>query len=281
MYGYVVVNKPELKMREYDEYRAYYCGLCRALGERYGVSSKLSISYDMTFLVILLNGLYEPKLHILKRRCIAHPAIKHEERRSKVTDYVADMNVLMAYYKCVDDWSDERKFSKKVYANSLSKCVARISKLYPDKVEFIKDQMSHLAEYERSGETNIDTVSACFGNILAELADMKADEWQDTVRELGFYLGKFVYILDAYEDLDSDIKKGRYNVLISHMGEERFDELMESILNELMSYCARSFERLPILQDAEILRNILYSGVWTRFEIVRARKEKERQKETK
>ncbi|MBQ4283735.1 MAG: hypothetical protein IJB96_07405 [Lachnospira sp.] len=276
MYGYVVINKPELKIREFDEYRSYYCGLCRALGERYGVGGKISISYDMTFLVLLLNGLYEPAVKHEKRRCMLHPVVSHEERRSEVTDYVADMNVLMTYYKCVDDWVDERKLTRKVYADTLKKRVSKIIEAYPKKASVIAEELNNLAEFERSGENNMDTVSRCFGNIMSELLAMKCDEWEETLRELGFCLGKFIYILDAYDDLDGDIKKGRYNMLKSHMDNPHFDELIEGILNDVMSRCARCFERLPIIQDAEIIRNIIYSGVWTRFEIVKARKLKKK-----
>lgn len=278
MYGYVVINEKELKKPELDEYRSYYCGLCRTLGERYGIGAKISISYDMTFLIILLNSLYEPDIEFDRRRCFVYPLMKHDERRSEVTDYVADMNVLMTYYKCVDDWNDERKVTRKAYGDTLKKKVSKISAKYPHKAEFIKKELDLLSELEKKGETNIDTVSMCFANILSEIVVMKEDEWQDELRELGFCLGKFIYILDAYEDLKGDIKKNRYNVLRSHMDSDGFDELIESILNELMARCARCFERLPIIQDAGILRNILYSGVWTRFEIVKARRIKSMQK---
>ncbi len=276
MYGYVVVNKPELKFREFDVYRSYYCGLCRSLGETYGIAGKFSISYDMTFLVMLLTGLYEPGVTCESRRCVVHPVQKHQERRSSVTDYVADMNVLMAYYKCIDDWRDEHKLAKKAYANGIKKCVKRIEQMYPKKVVVIKEQLDRLSKLENEEESNIDKVSECFALLMAEIIAMKDDEWQATLRALGYNLGKFVYLLDAYDDLEGDIKKGRYNVLKYHIHEKDFDVLIEGILNAVMAQCARNFERLPIIQDVEILRNIIYSGVWTRFEIAKSRKNKEK-----
>lgn len=276
MYGYVVVNKPELKFREFDVYKSYYCGLCCSLGESYGVAGKISISYDMTFLVLLLTGLYEPEVTCENRRCVVHPVQKHKERRSSITNYVADMNVLMAYYKCIDDWKDEHRLSKKVYSGSIKKCVKRIEKMYPQKATVIKKQLDRLSELENEEEGNIDKVSECFALIMAEIIAMKDDEWQETLRALGYNLGKFVYLLDAYDDLEGDIKKGRYNVLKYHIHEKGFDVLMEEILSAVMAQCARNFERLPIIQDVEILRNIIYSGVWTRFEIAKNRKNKEK-----
>ena len=199
MYGYITVNKPELKFKEYDLYRSYYCGLCHCLGQKYGLGGKISLTYDMTFLTLLLTGLYEPLENYDKKRCIAHPAVKQEVR----------------------------------------------------------------------GETNIDKAASCFGKVCAQMFAMKDDEWSDTLKNMGFYLGKFIYILDAYEDLSKDIKAKRYNVLKTYGEEDGFDELCESILNDCMARCVRSFECLPIIENAELLRNILYSGVWTRFETVR------------
>lgn len=276
MYGYVVVNKPELKFREFDVYRSYYCGLCRSLGESYGAAGKFSISYDMTFLVLLLTGLYEPEITCESRRCAVHPVQKHQERRSNITDYVADMNLLMAYYKCIDDWKDEHKLSKKIYSGGIKKCVKRIEQMYPKKAAVIREQLDRLSKMENDEESNIDKVSECFAMLMAEVIAMKDDEWQETLRALGYNLGKFVYLLDAYDDLEGDIKKGRYNVLKYHIYEKDFDILMEGILNAVMAQCARNFERLPIIQDVEILRNIIYSGVWTRFEIAKNRKNKEK-----
>ena len=125
MYGYVVVNKPELKIKEYDMYRSYYCGLCEELLSDYGINGQISISYDMTFLLVLLTGLYEPDTTYKEARCIAHPVHKHPVRRNKITTYVADMNVLMTYYKCMDDWNDEKKVLKRGYAGLLEKSLRR------------------------------------------------------------------------------------------------------------------------------------------------------------
>ena len=99
MFGYIVVNQSEMKFKEYDVYRSYYCGLCQSLKERYGVLGQLSLNYDMTFILMLLTGLYEPEDVVGQCRCVAHPFEKHQIRRNLFTDYVADMTVLFACYK--------------------------------------------------------------------------------------------------------------------------------------------------------------------------------------
>ncbi len=272
MYGYVVVNKPELKFREFDEYRSYYCGLCDALGSGYGTAAKTTLSYDFTFLVILLTGLYEPEITECNKRCAVHPLKKHTFRRSEITDYVADMGIILAYYKCIDDWNDDRSIKGKLGGLHFKKSVEEIEKRCPDKAEAVRRQMERLAAYEAAGGTDIDEVSQTFGNIMAEVFAMKHDEWESSLRKIGFYLGKFIYILDAYDDLEADIKKNRYNVLKNYADRDDFETFVLGILNGVMAQCARYFEYLPIVQDAGILKNIIYSGVWTRYEQVKKRR---------
>ena len=113
MFGYVIINKPEMKLKDFDLYRSYYCGLCRDLKESFGFKGQLTLNYDLTFLAILLDGLYEDNTTISECRCIVHPFSKHATRRNEYTDYAADMNVLLTYYQCLDDWKDEKNRKKK------------------------------------------------------------------------------------------------------------------------------------------------------------------------
>ena len=112
--------------------------------------------------------------------------------------------------------------------------------------------------------------------MLGELFVWKTDEWQDELRTLGFYLGKFIYLMDAYEDLAKDIKKNNYNPLL-HLKMEKekdYEIICKLMMTSMMGECARAFERLPILLHADILRNILYSGVWSRYELIQLKKKK-------
>jgi hypothetical protein len=272
MYGYVVVNKPELKFKEFDLYRSYYCGLCDVLKNQYGFKGQLSLSYDMTFLVMLLSGLYEPQTDYLEKRCVAHPVMKHQVRKNAVTEYVAHMDILMTYYKCMDDWKDEHKVTRKAMATGLSKSAKKIALKYPKKAENIKNMLSLLSNAEEQNETDIDLVAGYFGRVMAEMMCMKEDEWKNDLYAFGMQLGKFIYLVDAYEDLEGDCKAGRFNVLKAYKERSDFDAFCEGILNAIMAEGARQFERLPIVQDVEILRNIIYSGVWTRFQLVRSKK---------
>ena len=111
MFGYVIINKGDMKFKEFDIYHSYYCGLCQMLKKQYGFTGQLTLTYDMTFAVMLLSSLYEPEVSEDVVNCVAHPFEKHQTRQTIYTEYGADMNVLLSYYKCMDDWADEKKLT--------------------------------------------------------------------------------------------------------------------------------------------------------------------------
>ncbi|MBQ5933025.1 MAG: hypothetical protein IJL55_04915 [Lachnospiraceae bacterium] len=264
MFGYVVINKPEIKFKDFDLYRSYYCGLCRDLKEDFGFKGQMTLNYDLTFLAILLDGLYEDNTVVSECRCIVHPFSKHVTRRNEYTDYAADMNILLTYYQCLDDYKDDKNRKKKRFAKALKKRAQRVMEKYPDKSKKIEDELKKLAEYENKGEENIDLTSGCFGRIMSELFLYKTDEWEEYLDKMGFFLGKYIYILDAFCDYDKDMEKGRFNAL---KGIGKDPDTVKNMLTLMMSECTKNYEMLPIVENNDILQNILYSGVWTGFEM--------------
>lgn len=273
MFGYVIINKPEMKFKEFDLYQSYYCGLCRALRDTYGRLGQMTLSYDMTFVILLLTSLYEPETVEDFQRCVAHPFEKHLARVNKFSQYGADMNLLLSYYKCLDDWQDERKVSKKALAASLSGRFQKVAAAYPEKDCFIRQKMEQIRRCEEEQCTNLDEVSGYFGEIMAKILVYRQDEWEADLRQIGFFLGKFIYLMDAFEDVEKDAKTGNYNVFLHEYQKEGFGRRTEQILSMMMAECSRAFERLPIVENIEILRNILYSGVWCRYERVKCKRE--------
>lgn len=273
MFGYIIVNKPEMKFKEFDLYQSYYCGLCRSLKDAYGRLGQMTLSYDMTFVILLLTSLYEPKTLAGGRNCAVHPLRKHCVRINQFSAYGADMNLLLSYYKCLDDWEDEHKISRKAMACSLKRRFQKAAEKYPGKKQVIREKMEQIHDCEKKQCSDIDQVSGYFGEIMAEIFAWRQDEWEQDLRSMGFFLGKFIYLMDAYEDVEQDQKTGNYNVFLRMSQQEGFEQNSERILSMMMSECARAFERLPIVENAEILRNILYSGVWRRFELVKGRRE--------
>ena len=140
--------------------------------------------------------------------------------------------------------------------------------------EAIRSCLDQLAEYEAAGSEDLDAVSGCFGQLMAELFDYKQDHWSPELRSIGFHLGKYIYLLDAYDDLERDQRKGAYNPLKTLSQQPGYEEEMREIFELLLARCAKSFERLPCVEDADLLRNILYSGVWLKYNCKNAKKEK-------
>lgn len=275
MFGYVVVNKSELKFKEFDQYRRYYCGLCRRLKERYGRKGQISLSYDMTFLVLLLSGLYEPEEIRGSRRCLAHPWKKQEYIYNVCTDYAADMGIILMYYKCMDDYRDEKKLFRKIYGERLRKANPCLQETYAGKIREIETWMNRLKEQEAAEGAHLDDLADCFGQMLARVFSMKEDVWKENLECIGYHLGKFIYMLDAYDDLERDRKKGCFNPLLASVEEMAQPEAwLEDVLRAIIAPAAHAFEKLPVLKEAGILRNILYSGIWNRFLAVKERKEK-------
>lgn len=289
MFGYIVINQGEMKFKDFDVYHSYYCGLCKSLKELGGKKAQLTLSYDMTFLVMLLTALYEPKTQKKLVRCEAHPTKKHLERKNIFSDYCADMNLILTYYKCMDDWMDEKKRSKLIFSRLLRKQIKELRMTYGEKIKKIQDALKEIREGEKRKESNPDQMAGLFGTVMGELFVWQEDEWKDTLYRMGFFLGKFIYLMDAYEDIEEDSKKGNYNPFLVEkekedswqpfFGQKDFDEKCEQMLRMMMAECSRAFETLPILQYGDILRNILYSGVWTRFEMTKQKREKKQEED--
>lgn len=279
MFGYVVMNKPEIKFKDFDMYRSFYCGLCRELKERYGLSGQITLTYDMTFVILLLSGLYEPPTKKGSTRCIVHPVRRQPVRKNAITEYAADMNIFLTYYKCKDDWNDERSIPGFAFGKLLEGKVKKSEKLWSKKVQTIVSCLDELSALEKENETDIDRVSGCFGRIMAEIFAYREDVWEPALRRMGFYFGKFIYLLDAYDDVEEDVKKGNYNPFSKDYIIKGFDDRVKNMLMMMMAETCREFEKLPIIKYTDILRNILYSGVWCRFENVSGKRKKEQEKE--
>lgn len=273
MFGYVTANSEELKIKDYNFYRSCYCGLCRTLKERHGLLAPLTLSYDMTFTVLLLSALYEDPFETSSSRCIVHPAKKHLTRTNKWTEYAADMTILLAYHNLMDDWIDEHDLTHLAFAKTLSHAYKKVEQQYPHQTQAVKDFITNTSEAEKRGDTDLDLVSGFTGEFLGTLFAVEEDFWKDTLYKTGFYLGKFIYLMDAVDDLEKDRKKGTYNPLLALSEKKDFEAYIENTLLMMMAECSKNFELLPIIQYTDILRNILYSGVWTKYALIKNKKE--------
>lgn len=262
MYGYISCSRDSLNAEEQERYQEIYCGLCRKLGREYGQLGRLSLSYDMTFLILFLSSLYEPEEKREPFRCGLHPRREKMTAENKFTGYAADMTIVLAYYKCLDDWKDENKRLKKMYASGIKGAFQRVREKYPRQCRVITEGIQRLDEIERTSVRNPDAAVNCSGRMLSELFVTEEDFWSGSLRDFGFELGKFIYLMDAAMDYDSDRRKHSYNPLIcAGMRPEDMKELLAMSMGNV----TQIFEQLPLVQDVHLLRNILYGGVWQQY----------------
>ena len=274
MFGYISANWAELTDAQKKRYQAAYCGVCRSIRDRSGNVSRLGLSYDMAFLSLLLSSLYEPEETSGEDRCMVHPVKRKPWMRNVCADYAADMNVALAYYNCLDDWQDDRKLSAKLMADAFGKHYPEIEGRYPRQCAAIRDCIGRLSALEKENCGNPDEVANCFGALMAELLVYEEDLWAPTLRQMGMALGRFIYLLDAAVDYRKDQKQGKYNPYIA-MGSGEDWPRWEEYLVLAMGRCTDAYERLPLVQDKDLLDNILYSGVWVGYKKGKKKEETE------
>ncbi len=257
-----MANLPELDKQQKARYSAVYCGICRQIRSCASNTARLGLSYDMAFLSLLLMSLYEPEETGGKHACMLHPSRGWTD--SEFIRYGADMNVALAYYKCLDDHADEGKHAAKFMAGIFEKAMPDIRARYPRQCNAMEENLTRLAKLEQDRCDNPDEPAACFGALMAELFVYQEDLWADTLRKMGAALGRYIYLADAAVDYRKDKRKQQYNPYLA-MGMEEDWHLWEQHLVLAMGRCTDYYERLPLVQDKAILDNILYSGVWVEY----------------
>ena len=272
MFGYVKIERGELRVREYEYYRATYCGLCRAMGKCTGQCSRMLLSYDFTFLAAVRMLLCEEKAQFRRRRCIAHPL--RRRTMMEVSDqlrHCAVASTLLAFEKCRDNVADERGFRRlkaRVQCVLLHRAYRKARKLAPALAETVRALLERLSQKEREQIPSVDAYAEIFGELLAAVCAYGLEGEQALLaRKIGFETGRFIYIVDAIDDLAEDAKKKRFNPFIPLWGGALTDEAKQSLHDALIAYLCRLEEAvglLPTEQDTtrrEILNNILYLGM--------------------
>ena len=262
MFGYVMANLGELEKPRRKRYGAVYCGICRSIRAQSSQVCRLGLSYDMAFLALLLMSLYEPEEAAGKPACILHPGRNWVS--SRYIGYAADMNVALAYYNFLDDYEDEGKLTSKLLSGVFSAELERIRADHPRQCAAIESCIRELSALEKEGCANPDLPAGCFGRLMAELMVYEEDLWAPTLRKLGDALGRFIYLADAAVDYRRDKRKKQYNPYLA-MGMAQDWDTWDNYLLLAMGRCTDAYERLPLVQDKDILDNILYSGVWIEY----------------
>lgn len=273
MLGYVTIEKGELKMREYEVYRGYYCGICKSIAKRCGQIPRMTLSYDAVFLALLLSGIFDEEEKFQAQRCIVHPVEKRPTLiHNPAIDYAADMMVILAYHKFLDDWKDEKSGSSLAGRTALSLAYRKLKKQHQATCRLVEETLEKLSLLEAGKSSSLDETCSVFAELMEILftgyTDREAQPSQGQQRilgELGKSLGRWIYAVDALDDWEKDQKDGSYNPLIYRKnGLEGIGDILYNYLAEV----AKAYDLLDIKKNRGIIENIIFMGLRRRTDLI-------------
>lgn len=263
MTGYVVIDKGELKIKEFEVYKGYYCGMCKSIGKRFGQIPRIGLTYDAVFLALILDGLSEEPVSVEQENCLAHPFKKNPVILNRpAIDYSADMMIILGYNNFKDDYEDGEKFKGATGKQVLKKAYKRLLKAYPEVCIEVDNQLCQLKRLEDCCSSSLDLTSETFGKIMSSVFssyDGIGDEaTRRVLKHIGYYLGKWIYTIDALDDYEDDLTKGQYNPLKYRPSNiDGIDNLLYNYMAEITS----GMDLLELHKNREIINNVLYLGM--------------------
>ncbi len=256
------IYKDELKIKDYNLFKAYYCGLCKALGKRYNQLVRLGLSYDMTFLAILADSLSDEKCEILSEGCIKHIGNRPVCTNNKAIDYSADVSIILAYHKLCDDISDEHSIKASIAKLAYIRAYKKSCKKHPKLSLEIKDCLNKLSDVEKEKCNSIDIAADPFAKLMSYMFGT----FNPSLAGIGYDIGRFIYIADAFKDILKDLKSGSYNPYICtydkyYINSDTFKKSVMGSLNMTLSAISDKYRQLKIQKNKDILDNIIYLGL--------------------
>ncbi|MDP4089575.1 MAG: DUF5685 family protein [Bacillota bacterium] len=282
MFGYVTPCRMELKVKDFEKFKAYYCGLCHTIKKDYGNIPRMTLNYDMTFLAILLDSLNDKKLESKRFTCALHPFQKKIHIiNNESLKYAARCNIVLTYYKLIDNINDDNALKSKIASVMLKRYIndGKLSDL-------INNSLNNLYIMEKEAyKYSIDEISHGFadltGSIIAGYIEEETD-YKEQLYWLGYNLGKWIYIIDAWDDLEKDMKGNKFNLIsklyntdnrscteLKNLVEDRID----FILTSCGAACLETLACLPLKKNKELLINILELGLMEKMDTVFKRSE--------
>jgi len=285
MLGYVTCEKAELKMKDYERYSGYYCGVCKSIGSRYGQLPRMVLSYDAAFLALLLAGIEDTaEEDVAREHCLVHPVKEKTVVRNGAIDYAADVMLILAWHKLLDDIADEGRRTAKTAKIMSGKIYRRIRHERAVLCNDLQKQLAEMNILEHEKCSSLDRAAEPFAKIMEiiftgyEGGRAAGTEGGDKrLASLGYHLGKWIYLMDAWEDIEENAENGSYNPLIYRYG---FDEKQESQLDFrkriyddcernltiYLSQISEAYKMLDIKKNDGIIENIIYFGLLRRTE---------------
>ena len=285
MLGYVTADKPELKMREFEVYSGYYCGVCKSIARRYGQIPIIVLSYDAAFLALLLGGLSGEADEPTREHCIAHPAKKKTIVSNNAIDYAADVMLILAWYKLMDDAHDEGRLRAKAALKAFRRVFRKLQRARPELCEKVDENLKALRRLEEQKCDSLDETAEAFAKIMEAIFEEgplpEGFKEQQVLRRIGYHLGKWIYLIDAIDDIDENIESGAYNPLLFRFHYEAEEEgfksrIMKTCRFNLFHYLGeigKAVDLLAIKKNRGIIENVVYKGLLRKTEYITQKEE--------
>ena len=269
MFGYVRADTPYLYIKDDTLYRAMYCGVCKGIAQVCGNTARMGLSYDITFLSVILHNIKGVDVKIEKQHCLTH-CIRSRQMAEvdEMTRQLGALNVLLAYYKYTDDIQDgdggrgRRLFFKKGFKRAKAK--------YPEIEKLVRENLTEQGKIEKAKTESVDRAADATANILAGFSDMVLEEKASEYTHNLFYaVGKWIYLIDALDDYDKDRKKGAYNPFYFAFNAERKEDLLKGKRGEEVKYIFHSIffdirenlSKITFRFNRDLSDNILLRGL--------------------
>ena len=261
MFGYISPLQGELKLNELAVYRAYYCGVCKEISRKLGQAARFTLSYDCTFIAILLESICLNENNTKMERCPRHPIKKRPVAQSSENlSFVANLNLLLAWYKMKDDWNDEKNLLCLSASGLLKGAADKANHESAALGQSILNGINELSKLEKSNCMDLDAPADAFARMMLQAlktAPYKSANDKIVVPRLAYHIGRWLYIIDAWDDREKDMKNGSYNVLSAcNAGKDRAEFLLNCSMNEAID----AYGLLDIKCNEGLLNNIIYDG---------------------
>lgn len=270
MFGYIKTDTPNMYVKDTLLYKAMYCGLCKSIGKSCGQRARLVLNYDLTFLSVLLHNIMDIDVKIEKQRCVIHQIRKRPiALNDALAERIASLNVILAYYKLCDDVIDSNKGNFK--RSFINKAYKRAKANEPELDKIVKDRYNELLSYEKTNGNSIDFASDPFGKMIQQVVSVLiGDKFDDNISALAYDLGKWIYLIDALDDFDKDIKKGNFNVFVNTYPEiKNKSEFVKKngkdlvvVFGSILGDIAEKSKNIDFKFNHDLIDNILLRGLY-------------------
>ncbi|MGN0771306.1 MAG: DUF5685 family protein [Christensenellales bacterium] len=274
MFGYVVPDKPNMFIKDYTVYKAFYCGLCKSIGKKCGQLMRFTTNYDVTFLAVFMHAVLDKDVEFANEGCILNPIKKKSiVKHSELMGAIVDTNTILAHYKLVDDICDDGS-AKARFADKavVSKHYKRAKANLPEIDKAVEQGYERLRTMEKNNQAGADIVADAFAEIMRQISVVLAgDNYNANVGDIMYNVGKWVYCADALDDIDDDHKEQKYNVFLADYAytdkatflKDKKDEL-ELLFMSCYDAIIKAFDSLKISKYEGVITNVLWYGLLTK-----------------